>query len=141
MAAYERNSGCRLELWKDQLLALQCAPFPIGPDTLFVAFAAVAEMSVFRVQGGESPTNILDLYAEFRVLTNDGKKSRHYSLIEAMEWYGLDFVGAQQKEEFRAIAIRGEPFTDAERAILTDGCWADVEAETRLLAAMEPRLD
>jgi hypothetical protein len=141
MAAYERNSGRRLELWADQLLALQRAPFSVGPDTLVVAFAAAAEMSVFRVLGWEAPENILDLYTEYRVLTNDGKKSRRYSLIEAMEWYGLDFIGAQQKEEFRAVAIRGEPFTDAERAMLTEGCWADVEAETRLLTAMEPQLE
>jgi hypothetical protein len=141
MAAYERNSGYRLELWQDQLLALKRAPFSVGANSLFVAFSAAAEMGCFRALGWQPPENVLDLYAEFRVLTDESKKSRKYSLLEAMEWFGLDCIGAQEKEEFRKIAIRGGPFTGIERVMLTEGCWADVEAETRLLAAMEPRLE
>jgi hypothetical protein len=141
MAAYELNSGYRLELWTDQLLALRRAPFSVGPDTLFVAYSATAEMGVFDVCGWNPPENILDLYAEFRVLTNETKRSRKYSLVEAMQDFKLDFLGAHQKEEFRALAIRGAPFTGVERLMLTEGCWNDTEAETRLLVAMAPHIE
>ena len=45
-------------------------PFDTGPDTLFVAFYAPAEIGTFRALGWPTPARILDLFTEFRNLTN-----------------------------------------------------------------------
>jgi hypothetical protein len=48
---------------------------------------------------------------------------------------------ATEKEAMRQLAIRGGPFTDAEREALLDYCAEDVAALARLLPAMLPRID
>ena len=45
-------------------------PFPIGSDALFVAYYASAELGCFKALGWRTPTNILDLFVEFRNRTN-----------------------------------------------------------------------
>src|SRR5262245_48861680 len=45
-------------------------PFPIGPDTLFVAYYASAELGCFRALNWPMPVNVLDLFIEFRNRTN-----------------------------------------------------------------------
>lgn len=52
------------------LLAMKSAPFPTGPDALFVAFFASAELDCFLRLGWSLPENVLDLYVEFRNQTN-----------------------------------------------------------------------
>ena len=45
-------------------------PFPFGPDALFIAYYASAELGCFRALGWPKPVNILDLFVEFRDRTN-----------------------------------------------------------------------
>ena len=45
-------------------------PFSTGPDTLFVAYYASAEIGFFRALNWPTPARILDLFTEFRNLTN-----------------------------------------------------------------------
>ena len=55
MFAYEQRTGTEIQLWQDELQACRQAPFNIGPDVLFVAYAANAELSCFSRWGGHSP--------------------------------------------------------------------------------------
>ena len=46
------------------------APFDMGKDSLFVAYYASAEINCFLVLGWSLPIHILDLFTEFRCMTN-----------------------------------------------------------------------
>ena len=140
LVAHELHSGRWLELWADELSAMTAAPFDVGPDSLVVAYASTAEMLCFRVLGWDAPENLVDLYAEYRVVTGDTRRMRKYSLLEAMAHYRLDAIGAQEKKDMIALAGRGAPFTAEERAALIAYCRSDVEALSRLFPAMAPDL-
>ena len=58
-----------------------------------------------------------------------------------MTFLGLDSIGAIEKDDMRAIAMRGGPFTESERAGLLQYCESDVLALEHLLTAMLPRID
>src|ERR1019366_1809318 len=48
----------------------ELCPLPIDEKTLFVAYQAPAEWSYFLAKGWELPTNIIDLYPEYRLVVN-----------------------------------------------------------------------
>jgi hypothetical protein len=61
--------------------------------------------------------------------------------LGALAYYGLDAIGAAEKESMRALAIRGGPYTGDEQQALIDYCETDVDALERLLPAMLPGID
>ncbi|QDU22107.1 DNA polymerase [Urbifossiella limnaea] len=117
------------------------APYPTDAGALFVAYYASAELGCHLALGWPLPARVLDLYAEFRLLTNGGPTPHGSGLLGALAHFRLDGLAAGEKDELRALAIRGGPFTAAERAALLDYCAADVDALARLLPRMAPRLD
>src|SRR5215204_733200 len=66
--AHELYSGRRFKIWQNQFGPTP--PFAVGPNVLFVAFYASAELGCYRVLGWPTPMRILDLFTEFRALTN-----------------------------------------------------------------------
>jgi hypothetical protein len=141
LVAQELRSGRQLRLWFDQLAQLRAAPFRTDDRALFVAFAAAAEFSVFHALGWPAPARTLDLFFEFRALTNGLQTPSGSGLLGAMVYHGLPVMEAAEKESMRQLAIRGGPFTDAEREALLAYCAEDVAALARLLPAMLPRID
>ncbi len=63
--------------------------FIAGPDTLFVAYYASAEIGCHLALDWEIPVNILDLYVEFRNLTNGLPTPCGVGLLGAMSYFGL----------------------------------------------------
>jgi hypothetical protein len=59
-----------IQLWRDELLALKHPPFDIGPDTLFVAYNASAELKTFLTRGWQFPVHIFDPYIAYRAESN-----------------------------------------------------------------------
>jgi hypothetical protein len=123
-------------------------PFPIGKDAVFVAYYASAELGSFRALGWPMPANILDLFVEFRDRTNLIAQRRKpvvkppgASLLDALAYFGIDTIGAIEKDEMRALILRGGPWTEEEKRAILDYCASDVDALKRLLPAMPPRLD
>jgi DNA polymerase-1 len=141
LVAHELRSGRQLQVWADELSRLRAAPFRTDSRSLFVAYAAAAEFSVFRVLGWPAPERVLDLFFEFRALTNGLLTPSGWGLLGALVHHGLPAMAGGEKEAMRELAIRGGPFTDAERTALLDYCAEDVTALTRLLPAMLPRID
>src|SRR6478672_3283506 len=139
MVAREIRSGRVIRLWHDQFGP--SPPFSTGPEALFVAFYASAELGCFLALGWRKPANILDLFTEFRVRTNGLTTPAGAGLVGALTYFGLDSIGAVEKDEMRAIAIRGGPFTECERVALLKYCESDVLALERLLLAMVSRID
>jgi DNA polymerase I len=132
MVARELHSGRTIRLWQDQFGP--APPFSIGERALFVAYYASAELGCFRALGWPMPANIRDRGNGLELPAGRG-------LVGALVFHGLDHIGAVEKDEMRAIAIRGGPFTEFERKGLLDYCESDVSALQRLLPAMLPRID
>lgn len=141
LVARELRSGRQLRLWVDELVRLRTTPFRTDSRSLFVAYAAAAEFSVFHVLGWPVPQRVLDLFFEFRALTNGLVTPSGSGLLGALIHHGLPAMAGGEKEAMRDLAIRGGPFTDAERTALLDYCAEDVAALARLLPAMLPRID
>jgi DNA polymerase I len=131
-------TGETLRLWVGDSLSPRC-PFALNRSELFIAYAADAEVGVFLRLGWPAPLCILDLFPEFLRMVNGHLRRperKRDGLIDALAHFGEPSMGADEKDEFRALAIRGGPFTDAEKGILVDYCDVDREATERLLGRM-----
>jgi hypothetical protein len=87
------------------------------------------------------PVRILDLFTEFRCATNGLELPAGNKLIGAMTYFGLDNIGAEEKEEMRTLIMRGGPWTPQEQIAILDYCESDVDALVRLLPCMVPEID
>lgn len=141
MCARELRSGGSFRLWMNKLTTQASPPIPIGDNVLFIAYYASAELGSYLSLSWPLPTRIIDLYAEFRCLTNGVPSIRGSSLVGALTHHGLDSIDATEKDTMRELAIRGGPYSGAERRALIDYCFDDVDALARLLPAMLPTMD
>ena len=139
LVAWELRSGRKLRLWRDEFGA--APPYPTGPDVLFVAYYASAEIGCHLALGWPAPQRVLDLFTEFRNHTNGVSTVSGAGLIGALAHYGLDSIGAIEKDEMRELVLRGGPWSEAERAAILNYCESDVAALARLLPAMSPAID
>jgi DNA polymerase I len=142
LAAREYHTGRAARVWLDGTPAPPRPPFDTGPDALFVAYFASAELGCFLALGWPLPAHVLDLYVEFKrmICGRDGEPGKP-SLVYALDRLGLDSLDATEKQGMRDLAVRGSPYSDAERQALLDYCAADADALVRLLPRLLPRLD
>jgi hypothetical protein len=141
MVAQEVESGKTLRLWEDDLMEAKKAPFSTGPDCLFVPYYASAEIGCYLALGWHVPALVLDLYTEFRNLTNGKDTPCGSGLLGALVYFGLAAMDVVEKKAMRDLAGRGGPWTAEERQALIDYCESDVVALARLLRRMLPGLD
>jgi DNA polymerase I len=116
-------------------------PFPTGPDSLFVAYYASAELGCFKALGWPMPAHVVDLFVEFRDRTNGLTTPAGSGLLGALTYFGLDGLGAAEKDEMRALILAGGPWSQDERAAILNYCATDIDALERLWPAMLPRID
>jgi hypothetical protein len=106
LVAHELRSGRRFRIFEDQFGS--APPYATGPDALFVAFYASAELGVYRVLGWSRPERVLDLFVEFRNHTNGLPTPAGSSLLGALA-HGIT-RGAEFEERFGPrFVIRGMP--------------------------------
>jgi DNA polymerase I len=134
LVAHELKSGRRFRVWKDQFGS--APPYEAGPDVLFVAFYASAELGCYRVLGWPMPPRILDLFIEFRDRTNGLPVPAGASLLGALTYFGLDTIGATEKRELQEALGAGAWEGRYTKDEILDYCESDVLALKRLLAAM-----
>jgi DNA polymerase I len=139
LVARDLLTGQERRIWREEFGLVP--PFPIGPDAVFVAYYASAELGCIKAFDWPMPANVLDLFVEFRNLTNGLPTPAGAGLLGALTYFGLDNIGAIEKDEMRALILRGGPWSDAERAKILDYCAGDVAALQRLLPAMLPHID
>ncbi len=139
MVAKELRSGQTWRLWRGEFGPVP--PFPIGLDSLFVAFYASAEFGCFLALNWPMPANVLDLFIEFRNRTNGLPTPAGSGLVGALAYFGIDHVDADEKDAMRALVLGGGPWDDDERAQILRYCGSDVAALERLLPAMLSRID
>jgi hypothetical protein len=87
------------------------------------------------------PDRILDLFCEFRNLTNGLPTPAGPGLLGALVYFGLDGIGVTEKKEMQTAIGNGtwrERYTSEQ---ILDYCESDVEALARLLSAMRQKLD
>jgi DNA polymerase-1 len=141
MVVREWPSGRTSCHWKDDLQEMTTAPFPTGDRALCVAYFASAEMDCFHVLGWPPPVNVLDLFAEFRCLTNGLRLAHGSGLIGALLHYGLPSIGGEQKDVMRDLILTGGPWSPAEQREILDYCESDVVALADLLSTMHDLID
>jgi DNA polymerase I len=146
LVAHELRNGKRFRVWRDQFA--EAPPYATGADVLFVAFYASAELGCYRALDWPMPERVLDLFIEFRNLTNMGSKVDQdrrtpsgAGLLGALTYFGLDGIGAAEKKEIQVAIGNGTwqgHYTPEE---ILDYCETDVDALGRLLPAMLPHID
>jgi DNA polymerase I len=139
MVAHELRSGRRFRIWQDQFGP--APPFATGPDVLFVAYYASAELGCYRALGWPMPARILDLFVEFRNRTNGLPTPAGSGLLGALTYFGLDGIGAEEKDEIRKAIGNGTWRGRYAPDEILDYCESDVLALGRLLPAMQPGID
>jgi hypothetical protein len=139
LVARELRSGCTIRSWQDEFG--RWPPYPTDPNSLFVAYYASAEIGCHLALKWPVPERVLDLYPEFRNLTNGIPPTNGSGLLGALAYYGLDSIGAIEKQEMRDLILRGGPWTKSEREAILDYCETDVAALARLLPAMLAKID
>ncbi len=154
--AHEARSGRSVRFWRDELLQMREAPFPVDSNSLFVGYSVDAELLCCQQLGWPLPAAVLDLHAEFRRLRNIDdkreesrrKRARDFSgLLAACRHYGVpcmaddekdrgrDLVLLREKQGRKAVELQREHTAD-ERLQVLDYCGRDVAATSRLLVAM-----
>jgi DNA polymerase I len=140
MVAHEVGSGTEIRLWRDELLALKKAPFDTGKDSLFVAYYASAEIGCFLELGWPLPSNILDLFTEYRCTTNGF--GGNASLLAALAHYNIPAaVNAGEKDAMRNLVIRQTEWTEQQKQDILDYCASDVVSLAALYRRMGQNLD
>jgi hypothetical protein len=91
--------------------------------------------------GWPQPARVLDLYVEFRNRTNGLQTPSGWGLLGALAYFGLDGIGALEKDAMRDLILRGGPWSTGERFSILNYCEGDVRALARLFAAMAPGID
>ena len=141
LVARELGSGRTLRLWADQFVDLPAAPYATDGDALVVAYYASAEVGCHEALGWPHPENVLDLFTEFRALTNGTQLAAGNGLLGALAYYGLAGLAGEQKDSMRELVLAGGPWDAAEQAAILDYCESDVVALAQLLPAMEASID
>ncbi len=134
-------SGLTTRYWFDDLRQMTTAPFSTGGKALWVAYYASAEMDCFKVLGWGLPVNLLDLFTEFRCLTNGLNVAHGRGLLGALLHYGLPSIGGEQKDAMRDLILTGGPWNRDEREAILNYCETDVVALAALLSAMQVSID
>jgi DNA polymerase I len=118
-------------------------PFDIGPDTLFVAYSAWAEMTCFKVLGWQFPVHIFDQHTAYLAASNillphnpdELRKKPRKRLSDACRAYGLEGWERIDKDTIAKAIGTGtwrEHYSPEE---VLNYCEEDVRMEALLLRA------
>lgn len=141
ICALELRSGKQHRVWTEPGIA---CPYPLGSDSLFIAYYASAELLSHQSLGWPLPVNVIDLCIEFSATTSGRRdKSQGRSLVAALMYFRLGHIEATEKDDMRALAMSDKPtsdYTPTEREALLDYCASDVTSLKKLLPMLEPFL-
>ena len=138
LVAWELRGDRKLRLWRNEFGP--SPPYSTGPETLFIAYYASAEIGCHLALGWPKPVRVLDPFTEFRCKTNGLTTPAGAGLLGALAYYGLDGMAAAEKDAMRDLVLRGD-WSDQERQEILDYCEADVVALARLLTPMLRHID
>jgi DNA polymerase I len=153
MVAYVLDEHLRhvrtIRVWREELLASKHPPFDIGPDTLFVAYSAWAEMTCFKVLGWQFPVHIFDLHTAYLAASNvllpynpdEIRKKPRKRLPDACRAYGIEGWERIDKEEISEDIGTGS-WRKYGKELVLNYCEEDVKKSAELLRAqLQGRLE
>jgi hypothetical protein len=117
-------------------------PFDIGPNTLFVAYSAWAELTCFKMLGWQFPTHIFDLHTAYLAASNillpynpdEVRKRERKRLSDACRAYGIEGWERIDKPAI-ATAIAEGRWREYGKETCLDYCEEDVRNAVKLLRA------
>jgi hypothetical protein len=129
-----------IRMWRGEFGST--APFDIGPDTLFVAYSAWAEMTCFIVLGWPFPIHVFDLHTAYLAASNillphgpdEVRKRPRKGLSDACRAYGIDGWENIDKPVIAKAIAEGRWREYGKQAVL-DYCEEDVKNSVKLLRA------
>jgi hypothetical protein len=138
----EVNLQCvrTIRMWRGEFGA--APPFDIGPDTLFVAYSAWAELTCFTTLGWKFPTHVFDQHTAYLAASNillphnpdEVRKRQRKRLPDACRAYGIK--GWEQIDKDSIAKDIGEGrWRDYGQAAVYDYCEEDVKKSVELLRA------
>jgi hypothetical protein len=113
-------------------------PFPVDDKSLFFGFYNSAELGFHKALGWPEPIHQIDLYIEFRNLTNGLWLPHGSGLVGAMSYFNLDYPA--DKGEMIKVINRGNWSTEEVRQIRRYN-WVDMDATAQLSLKVVPKLD
>ena len=130
-----------INLWRGEFG--QIPPFDIGPDALFVAYSAWAEMTCFKVLGWKFPKYIFDQHTAYLAASNillpynpdEVRKKPRKRLSDACRAYGIDGWERIDKEAIAKAIGDGTWRQHYSPEQILDYCAEDVRMEACLLRA------
>jgi hypothetical protein len=134
------QTGTIIRMGPDELAA-PIPPYGIGAADLVVGYFVSAECGCHAALGWSMPAWVLDLFAEFRRLTNGLTLPCGRGLLGACAYFGLPVGDAAEKSTMRELAMRGGPYTSEELRALLAYCENDVSATAVLFKRMQPLID
>jgi hypothetical protein len=145
MVAYILDENLRhvrtIRLWRGEFGT--ASPFDTGPDALFVAYSAWAEMTCFEVLGWKFPIYVFDLHTAYLAASNillphcpeEVRKKPRKRLSDACRAYGIEGWERIDKDTIAKAIGDGtwrEHYSPEE---ILDYCAEDVRMSVRLLRA------
>jgi DNA polymerase-1 len=129
-----------IKLWRGEFGS--APPFDIGPDTLFVAYSAWAEMTCFMALGWEFPTHIFDQHTAYLAASNillphnpdDTRKKQKKRLPDACRAYRIEGWENIDKDTIAKDIGEGRWRDHGHEAVFTY-CEEDVKKSVQLLRA------
>lgn len=129
-----------IRMWRGDFGA--APPFDIGPDALFVAYSAWAEMTCFMVLGWKFPGHIFDLHTAYLAASNvllpynpgEVCKRPPKGLEDACRAYGIEGWAGINKKVIAKDIGEGR-WRDYGREAVLKYCEEDARVEALLLAA------
>jgi hypothetical protein len=141
LVSYEINSGELKKIWLEGKNPLTLKPlYPMSETDLYIAYYSSAEWNCYLILGWPLPNNVIDLYPEFRVLTN-GRPGISKGLLGACHLFGVNAISESEKEASRIRIMQGPPYTDKEKEEILNYCASDVLETVELLKKMLPYID
>ena len=130
-----------IKLWREQLLASKHPPFDIGPNTLFVAYSAQADLTIFEVLGWPFPKHVYDLHTAYLASSNilfyepDVRRVKQRKrLSDACRAYDIEGWENINKEQIAKDIGEGH-WRDYGQQAVFDYCEEDVKKSVELLRA------
>jgi DNA polymerase I len=136
------NHVSTVRLWRNQLLASSRPPFDTGNDTLFVAYAAQAELTIFKVVNWPFPKHVYDLHTAYFASSNvllpyepdERRVKQRKRLSDACRAYGIEGWENLNKEQMAKDIGEGR-WRDYGQDAVFAYCEEDVARSTDLLRA------
>lgn len=138
LVAHETKTGRTIRQWRDEFDT--SPPYRTDSGVLIVTYYGSAEVGCHLALGWPTPERMLDLFTEFRNLTNGDRKAGGAGLLDARAWFGLPSMNVSDKEVMRTLIIANDDL-EHDRERILDYCEQDVIATTSLFTAMRSNLD